>query len=291
MALLYSGPSQAESYALRVTVIASTSELASTRDGLTQLRRHWKVENPKAAVLLVHGIGEHCGRYEHVGAHLAGHGIDVLAFDNRGFGQSGGRRAFVKSFDEFVNDIADLLKLRRELGVPVILMGHSLGGLMATTYLVSNNEQPDFAVLSAPALAAIVPRWQRILAPILGKIAPKVFIKAKIDGELLSRDTAVQEKYVSDPLVIAGATAGLGAATFTTMKATSAALGSIKLPAYVLHGDEDKLVPPFASEGLGALANVTRKMWPGLRHECMNEPEQDEVLAGISDWILEQLAR
>lgn len=289
MALLHSGLSRWESYALWVTDILSTSELSATRDGLTQLRRHWEAPNPRVALLLVHGIGEHCGRYEHVGAHLAAKGIDVLAFDNRGFGQSGGRRAFVNSFDEYLDDVEDLLAKRRELGLPVVLMGHSLGGLIVSNYLESDRPEPDFAVLSAPALAAIVPRWQRILAPILGRITPKFFIKSTIEGELLSRDKAVQDAYLSDPLVIAGSTARLGAEIFSTMETTSAAINRITVPTYVFHGGQDNLVPTASSESLGRLSNVTRRVWEGLRHESLNEPEQDEVMAEIVTWVLEQL--
>lgn len=274
--------------------VSSTTELASTHDGLTQLRRHWAPTlddgaAPRAAMLLVHGIGEHSGRYENLGSTLAAAGIDVLGYDNRGFGQSGGTRAYVDSFDDYVVDIEHLLAERRSLDVPVILMGHSLGGLMASAYLVSDRAMPDLAVLSAPALAAEVPAWQRILAPVLGRFAPKLFIPSKIDGELLSRDVEVQDAYINDPLVIAGSTAGLGHQIFTAMEATSAALARISMPTYVLHGDSDRLVPPSASAPLGELANVTRVLWPGLRHECMNEPEQDDVIAGIRDWLLAEL--
>lgn len=213
----------------------------------------------------------------------------MLSFDNRGFGQSGGRRAFVNSFDEFLDDIEDLLAARRELGVPVVLMGHSLGGLMVSTYLTSGRPQPDFAVLSAPALAAEIPRWQRVVAPILGRVLPKLFIKAKIEGEVLSRDVAVQEAYLNDPLVIAGSTAGLGRQVLMTMESTSASLSRISVPTYVLHGADDVLVPTASSEPLEKLPNVTRRVWDGLRHECMNEPEQAQVLAAISDWVLAQL--
>ncbi len=276
-------------------VTSSTTNLDTTTDGLTQLRRHWapvlsEGESPIAAMLIVHGIGEHSGRYEHVGAAFAKLGIDVASFDNRGFGQSGGTRAYVDSFDQYVDDVQVMLDARRELGVPVILLGHSLGGLIASTYLVQDRPMPDLAVLSSPALLAEVPAWQRVLAPVLGRFLPKAFIPSKIDGAILSRDVAVQEAYVNDPLVIAGATAGLGHQIFTTMETTMAAINKISMPTYVLHGDSDKLVPPAASAPLGELANVTRVMWPGLRHECMNEPEQDQVLAGIGEWITTQLA-
>lgn len=241
-------------------------------------------------MLIVHGIGEHSGRYEHVGSSFADIGIDTLSYDQRGFGQSGGRRAFVKSFDQYLDDVEMLLELRREAGLPVILMGHSLGGLVVTTYLTSDRPQPDLAVISAPALEADVPAWQKLLAPVLGRILPKQHIPSKIDGELLSRDVEVQRAYIEDPLVIAGATAGLGDEMFSTMKSTSAELDRVRVPAYVLHGAEDRLVPPSASEELGRLPGVTRKVWPGLRHECLNEPEQGEVMAGIAAWLDEQLA-
>ena len=241
-------------------------------------------------MVLVHGIGEHSGRYEHVGAAFADADIDVFAYDQRGFGQTGGKRAHVDDFTEFIDDLEPIVAEQRAAGLPLILMGHSLGGLIVATYLVSDRPQPDIAVLSAPALAAEVPKWQSVLAPILGTRTPKFFIKSKIDGQLLSRDPEVQQAYVNDPLVIAGATAGLGHQIFTTMEATTAAISKISVPTYVLHGEEDRLVPPTASEPLATLPNVTRVTWPGLRHECMNEPEQGEVLAGITDWLDTQLS-
>ena len=260
-----------------------------TRDGLTQLRRHWPADAPKAAVLLVHGIGEHSGRYEHVGAHLAARGFDTLAFDNRGFGQSGGRRAFVKGFSQYKDDVEDLLSERRKLGVPVVLFGHSLGGLICLDYLAGGRPQPDLAILSAPALGAEVPAWQRVAAPVMGKISPKLFIPSKIGGELLSRDPQVGIDYVNDPLVISGATAAFGRSFFRTMERVNANLNRISVPTYVLHGSEDVLVPTASSEPLGELELVTRKVWEGLRHECMNEPEKEQVLTAISDWISSQL--
>jgi len=259
----------------------AVSSLHATRDGLTQLRRRWEAADPVAAVLLVHGIGEHTGRYEHVGDHFAANGFDVLAADNRGHGQSGGRRGHVDDFGQFLDDVEDLLAERRLLGVPVVLLGHSLGGLISCTYLVSDRPQPDLGILSAPALGAEVPAWQRIAAPIMSRIAPKLFIKGPIDGDILSRDPEVGAAYTDDPLRVPGATAGLGQAIFTTMEATSASIGKIRVPTYVLHGDADELVPLRFSAPLADLDRVTYRSWPGLRHECMNEPEKVEVMDGM----------
>jgi alpha-beta hydrolase superfamily lysophospholipase len=237
----------------------------------------------------VHGIGEHSGRYEHVGEAFAAAGYDTLGFDQRGFGKSGGRRAFVSDFSEFVDDVQDLLEERRELGVPVVFMGHSLGGLVCATYLVSDRPQPDLAVLSAPALSAKIPLWQRVAVPVLSRVVPKLHVKSDFDGSVLSRDLDVQEQYNNDPLRVNGSTAALGRQIIATMKTTSPAIEKITLPVYVLHGDADTLVPPSASAPIGRLPNVTRPLWAGLRHDCMNEPEWPEVVAGMTNWLDAQL--
>lgn len=265
-------------------------EFGTTRDGLKQLRRHWPAQQPRAAVLLVHGIGEHSGRYEHVGQALASAGFDTLSFDARGFGQTDGRRAYVESFDEYVDDVVDLMERRRELGVPIVLMGHSLGGLVVATYLVSEHRQPDLAVLSAPALEAQIPAWQRTLAPVLGRVLPRVRLPADFDGSVLSRDEEVQRAYDDDPLRVGGSTAALGRSVLAAMKSTADALDRITVPLYVLHGAEDELVPPTASEAVGALPDATRRVWPDLLHECLNEPERHEVLAEIMTWLDDQLS-
>jgi acylglycerol lipase len=271
-------------------VTQSTASFGTTRDGLTQRRRHWAASNPKAAILLVHGIGEHSGRYEHVGDALSDAGFDTLSFDQRGFGETGGRRAFITEFSEYTDDVADLLVERRKLGVPVVLMGHSLGGLIAATYLVGDDPKPDLAVLSAPALSARIPRWQRISVPVLSRTTPRLHVKSDFDGSVLSRDGAVQQTYDNDPLRVDGTTASLGRQIMSTMKSTSAQIEKITLPTYVLHGGDDKLVPTATSEPIGALPNVTRKVWSGLLHECMNEPEWPEVVDGITTWLDGQLA-
>lgn len=269
--------------------MVAVESFATNSRGGTQLRRRWEVTDPLAAVLIVHGMGEHSGRYGHVGDHLADHRFDVLAFDQLGFGQSEGRRAHVDSFDQLLDDVEALMAERRELDVPVVLLGHSMGGLVVAAYLVSGRPQPDLAVLSAPLLEVEVEAWRRVAAPILGRIVPRLFIPNKIDGAVLSRDVAVQQAYVNDPLVTTGQTAGMGKAILEAMDRTGKAIHQISIPTYVLHGAEDELVPISASEPLRELPSVTYKVWDGLRHECFNEPEQNEVLAALSKWLLAQL--
>lgn len=272
-----------------------TERLTGTRDGLTQLQRRWmppadgSAGPVKASLLIVHGIGEHSGRYHHVGRYLAERGYDVLAFDNRGHGQSGGPRGHVEHFGQLLDDVEDHVVERRQLGLPVVLVGHSLGGLIAATYVVDGRPTPELLVLSAPALGADVPRWQRLIAPPLSRLWPRIFVKSDIDARLLSRDEAVQRAYRDDKLRVAGSTARLGHEVFTAMATTSAQLDRIHIPTYVLHGQDDQLVPPSASAPLADLPAVTYRLWPGLRHECFNEPEQAEVLGELETWMSAQL--
>lgn len=267
-----------------------TVEMAALDDGIEQLRRRWPVDEPAASILLVHGIGEHSGRYQHVGRFFADRGYDVAAFDNRGFGRTGGIRGHIDDFGLFLDDIQDRLEERRSLGAPVVLFGHSLGGLMSTDYLVSDRPQPDLAVLSSPALSAEVPRWQRLAAPLLGRARPTMFFPNEIDGDGLSRDPEVGKAYAEDPLLVAGATAGLGLAVFQAMDRATANLDRLRVPTYVLHGEADPVVAPSASAPLAALDGVVRRTWPDLLHECLNEPEQDEVMGEIEAWLAAQLA-
>jgi acylglycerol lipase len=150
---------------------------------------------------------------------------------------------------------------------------------------VRGRPAPDLLVLSAPALAATVPAWRRAAAGVLSRVVPTAPIKSDLDGALLSRDETVGSTYRDDPLRVRVTTARAAAEFLAAMKSTSANLDRITLPTYVLHGSEDRLVKPSASEPFEARPNATRVVYDGLRHECLNEPEQGEVLAGILAWI------
>ncbi len=256
-----------------------------TRDQLVQLRRHWSSTEARYAALIIHGINEHSGRYEHVGQFLAAHHIDTIAIDNRGFGQSGGRRGFVDSFDRYLDDVEDQIAQLKAFELPIVLIGHSMGGLIAFSYALSTRPQPDRLVLSGPALGAKIPSVLRLLTPVLARLAPRLRVPAPVKGEMLATDPAVGEAYRADPLVLKFGTPALGAVLFRQMEWANANLSRLSLPTLVLHGADDPLVPARFSRPLADLPNVTRRAYPGLRHEVFNEPVHQRILSEIVDWL------
>lgn len=264
----------------------------STRDGLELFTRTWTPEgDPTRAMLIVHGLAEHSGRWGHVADSFVERGYAVAAFDLRGHGRSGGTKAYVGSFSDFTDDVQTLVEselVRTDL--PWVIYGHSLGGFISASYLAEDRPHPDAAVLSAPALAAEVPGALRVAAQVLGRVAPKVALANPIDGEQLSRDEAVGETYFNDPLVYTKATTRLALETFSAQDRMLDVLASIDTPTLVIHGADDTLVPPSASAPLASVDCVERKVYPGLRHEMHNEPEQAQVLAEVAAWLDAALA-
>ena len=188
-------------------------------DGTPLHVREWPASGkPWARVLIVHGIGEHSGRYERTGRLMSEAGLDVHAFDLRGHGLSGGRRMYVRRWEDFLDDVEVRMTAVREPGLPMVLFGHSLGALVALDYACSDRPAPDLLVLSAPPLDARVPGWQRLLAPVLGAVAPTLVIGNPITGDQLTRDPAVGVAYFADPLVQPRSTARLGAQFLWAMR-------------------------------------------------------------------------
>lgn len=272
--------------------MTSTTQPATAADGTKLLVRRWAPPGPAwASVLLVHGIAEHSGRYELVGNRFAAAGLDVQAYDQRGFGASSGRRAYVDRWDQQLNDLGERLRIVRSdaAGRPVVLYGHSLGGLIALGYVLTDRAKPDILVLSAPAIEANVPDWKRTVARIMSRLAPRTPIPNAFDGSLLSRDRDVAERYLSDPLNEHVTTARFGAEVLAEQTRVQANLARLALPTLVIHGADDGLVPPSASEPLGELSGVTRREYPGMRHELHNEPEGPSIIDDVVGWIRDQV--
>jgi alpha-beta hydrolase superfamily lysophospholipase len=268
-------------------------DVARSRDGLALRTYRWPAAGPRrASLLLVHGIAEHAGRYAHVGSRLASAGIETRAFDLRGFGGSDGPRAYVDRWSRYHDDVEDrLVELRgASAGVPLVLYGHSMGGLIALGYVLSESPRPlpDLLVLSAPALGAVVPAWQRALAPVLALAAPRLALANTFPKGALSSDPAVEPAYLADPIAVHRTTSRLGAALFAEQARLKRALadgGPLPVTTYVVHGAADPLVPEWASRTLEGRANVTRRVYPGLRHETHNEPSGAAVVDDTIAWI------
>lgn len=263
----------------------STVVYGVNRNGLTQLRREWPIADATAVVLIVHGLAEHSGRYEHVGQFLNDHGYGAVAYDQRGHGHTGGRRAYIASFDEYLDDIEDHLEQLRTAGRPVVLCGHSMGGLAAAAYAVSGRPAPERLILSAPALGASLPTPMlavpRLLSPVLGR----TLLPAMFDSTVLSRDPAVGAAYDADPLIDPRSTVALVAAVFETMEATVGRLDQLSVPTLVMHGSADELVPVGATEPLEGLPGVERIVYPDMLHEIFNEIGWRDVLGDLVSWL------
>ncbi len=268
----------------------SVTGTVTAADGLVLLTRHWPADQARATVLLVHGLAEHSGRYEHVGGYLAARGFDTHAFDLRGHGRSGGRRLDAERFEDFLDDLELVLAATRVTGRPLVLYGHSLGGLLAAAYAESDRPQPDLLVLSAPALDANLSGFLELVLQVLGRVTPRVRVGSPVAGEQLSRDPEVGRRYFADPLVAKKGTARFGLVFLRAMKATAASTVAIRVPTLVIHGEEDPLVPATVSAPLADLPGVERVVFPRLRHETHNEPEWTEVLDRVVGWINGRLA-
>ncbi len=250
----------------------------------------------RASILLVHGLGEHSSRYTHVAEHLTERGFAVHTLDHYGHGKSDGQPGYVERFSVFLDGVAALLhKVQSENPEqPLFLVGHSMGGLIAATYLLEQQAAFRACVLSGPAIKsdqappAIVVALIRLIA-VLVPTAPLI----QLDASGVSRDPDVVKAYMNDPLVHHGRlSARLLSEMSATMKRTLAKAGEIRIPIFLMHGDADLLTAPSGSVELHAEVgseDKTLKLYPGLFHEIFNEPEREAVLADMSNWLEEHL--
>jgi acylglycerol lipase len=223
---------------------------------------------------------------------MAEAGIDVHGYDHRGFGASGGSRAYVARWTDLHDDLEARLNAARAAmpGLPVVLYGHSMGGLIALGYVLADRHRPvpDLLVLTSPALDSTIAAWKRWLARLLSRIAPKLRIPNGFRPGDLSRDPAVDLRVTIDPLCQARSTTRIGAEGFAEQRRvgdTLAAGRRLPVPTYVIHGSDDPIVPADASALLERDPRVTRRLYAGLRHETHNEPEGPAVVADTIAWI------
>lgn len=265
----------------------------TTADGLLLQRYRWlPPDAARGAVVLVHGIAEHAGRYGHVAAYLNGAGYAVEAFDLRGHGRSEGPRAYVTDFAAYLDDLDRVLAQVRAAhpGVPLFLLGHSMGGMIATHHVLERQPRLDGLVLSAPALAAGTDfsALRSAAARLLGRFLPRLPVQ-KLEAAHLSHDPAVEAAYESDPLVWRGwLRAGMGAAMLRTLAAIERREPELALPLLVLQGTADEIVNPGGADRLvrrAASADKTFVRYEDFYHEIFNEVGKERVLADVRAWL------
>ena len=272
----------------------SSVETVAARDGTPLLTRTWPAPGePWGTILVVHGMGgDHSGRHDATGGRFAAAGLAATSFDHRGFGASGGRRAYVDEWDDFLDDIEDRLDASRIDGLPAAIYGHSLGGLVVADYLLSDRPRPDVAVLSAPALGGGTP-FLRVLAAVMSRIRPTFAIANPWDAAQIARDAAPPAAADPDPLGVSRTTARLGHQLFEAMDRVNARLegdGGFPLPTLVVHGGDDRLVPTAATAFLERFPTTERRVYPGVRHEPHHDPFDGERIVGeMIAWLREQM--
>ena len=249
-------------------------------------------EEPKAELLIAHGLAEHSGRYMNVVNHLISAGYAVYANDHPGHGKSDGHRVYVNSFQDFIVTLKkhfDLIRDQRS-DRPIFLVGHSMGGLICAAYLLEYQHELSGAVFSSPGIK--VPEDLSPMVIFMGKLLSGIVPRAgivQLEADGISRDPAVVEAYNNDPLVHTGKiTARLGAEMLKSMQSATQAANQIKVPIIILQGGADRLIDPTGAQLLYDSVgshDKTLKIYDGLYHEVFNEPEHLQVLQDVTQWL------
>ena len=258
--------------------------------------RTWLPEQPTRVMILVHGYGEHCGRYDEMAMYFASRGFAVHAFDQAGHGRTRGPRGHVDRFDRLPEEVAEFVV---QVGhdhpdLPVTLVGHSMGGLVVAAAAAIHHPAVDRIVLSGALLqmgGGTAQKVQLMAAKLLSLAVPKMGLAVGLDSELISRDPEVVRRYREDPYVKDRITARFAAGMNRMVARMAAAAGRVERPMLIMHGEQDRLTPPQGSVGFYAgLASPVAdasllKLYPELRHEIFNEPEREQVWQDMLAWL------
>jgi acylglycerol lipase len=268
-----------------------------TRDGVALYAQVWEPEQkPVAVICMVHGLGEHLGRYHHLAQFLTDHGFAYIGIDLRGHGKTPGQRGYVPSFETFMQDISLLLDQAgiRNPGLPKFLYGHSLGGILVLNYCL--RKKPDMAgvIVTSPGLrTALEEQTAKVLfAKIAGSILPRVSLPTGLDAGGLSRNPEVVRDYLDDPLVHDRATLRMAKETLAAIPYIFENAAEFRYPMLLMHGTEDRLAYTRGSQEFAALAtqaDINLKLWEGAYHELHNELEQDQVFQYLLKWLQARL--
>lgn len=253
---------------------------------------HYPAERPPVVLGFVHGINEHAGRYAHVMEWFGQHGgFACLGYDRQGYGRSGGRPGYAVRYTDYLDEIARLVVAceRRYPDTPLVLYGHSMGGHLLLTYLIKRRPDISAAIITAPHLElAFQPNpFLVTVGKLLRGIAPKFTQSNPLELDALSRDPAVAEAFAADPLTHDKISTKTGMDILDNANWLNEWTGTLPVPTLLMHGDADRLTSHAASRAFAARnpEDLTWKSWPGLYHELHNEPEKEEVMAFVLEWL------
>lgn len=255
-------------------------------------QRSWDVTKPKAVILLAHGLAEHSERYEALGNYLTSHNYSLMAIDLPGHGRSSGTPGHIEQFSKFHDALRHLYKSAQNNypNSEFFLLGHSMGGLISTQFLLDHQQLFKGALLSGAALESPQepPDWQISLIKFISKFAPKLGL-IKLDAKGISQDQEVVDRYMSDPLIYKGKlSARFLVEMFYAMKDCKARVNKIKLPILIMHGSNDKITTPEGSRFLHkhiSSKDKTLKIYDGLLHEIFNEPKFELIYSDVVAWL------
>jgi alpha-beta hydrolase superfamily lysophospholipase len=270
------------------------------QDGIDFYVQGWEPDGgtPRALIALVHGLGEHTGRYVHVGEVMTEAGYALVSFDLRGHGRSGGARGHASSLDAYMQDIHQFFGLleQRYSSPPQFLYGHSLGGVLTLAYAIQFGAGLKGVVVTSPGLRSALQQQKAKVAMVrlLGSLLPTMTAPSGLDPYKISRDPQVVQTYLNDPLVHSSASLGFGKAGLLAIDLCFARAREFPVPLLMLHGTGDEIAFPGGSEEFAtrvreAGGEVTLKIWEGLYHELHNEPEKAEVFKFMIDWLNQHL--
>jgi len=245
----------------------------------------------RGVVIVVHGLGEHAGRYEGVAQALNAWGFSVRGYDQCGHGESGGARGSLPNDTRLFDDLADIVdstRARLRSTTPVILLGHSMGGLVVARFVSLGIRAVDGVVLSSPALNPGLSRFQKILITVLGRIAPNLCVGNGVDPQYISHDPAVVAAYKADPLVHNRISARLARFIATAGPQVLAMAAQWTVPTLLMYAGADRLLNPQGSRDFAAAASqhaVTAVCFDTLYHEIFNELDPAPVYATLKTWL------
>lgn len=264
--------------------------------GLALFAASWPVEKPRAVIALIHGQGEHIGRFDHLAKWFNRHQIAVLGFDHQGYGRSEGKRGHAKNLEVLLDDIGLLLEKTREMypKTPLFLYGHSMGGGLALNYVTRRSPELTGLIVTGPwiRLAFEAPAFKVVAGKILRWFMPTLTLPTGLAAHFISHDEAVVSAYKNDPLVHDKLSAAAGIALLEGAKWLENWSGEFKMPVLLQHGGDDKITSAAATRQFGERVHgvVTHREWPGLYHEIHNEVEKEQVFEYTLQWMDQVLA-